>query len=161
MMLFLVSIFICLFVSWSFSCCSFYFVSFHSRRKNYFWLRQDLPWIGQEVFPLIDRLFIRIAQKNNHFQYFLSWNAISVQTQLVSRFTLYTYRAAEHVHSLYGVNAYSLYLLAKLIVDAKFFKCYVEVAEKSVLPFERVLASSMRGSCTCASSRDGVVILRE
>lgn len=44
-----------------------YFVSFHSRRKNYFWLRQDLPWIGQEVFPLIDRLFIQIAQQNNHY----------------------------------------------------------------------------------------------
>lgn len=44
-----------------------YFVSFHSRRKNYFWLRQDLPWIGQEVFPLIDHLFIQIAQQNNHY----------------------------------------------------------------------------------------------
>ena len=67
----------------------------------------------------------------------------------------------EHLYSLYGVNVYSLYLLANLVVDAKIFKCYFEVAEKSVLPFERVLASSMRGSYTSASSRDGVVILRE
>lgn len=79
----------------------------------------------------------------------------------MSRFTLYTYRAVEHLHSLYGVNVYSLYLLAKLVVDTKIFKCYVEVAEKSVLPLERVLASSMRGSYTCVSSRDGVVIRRE
>lgn len=74
---------------------------------------------------------------------------------------MFTYRAVEHLHSLYGVNVYSLYLLAKLVVDTKIFKCYVEVAEKSVLPLERVLASSMRGSYTCASSRDGVVIRRE
>lgn len=68
MMLFLVCLFVRLFVCFVvISCYSFYFASFYSRRKNYFWLRQDLPWTGQEVFPLIDRLFIRIAQQNNHY----------------------------------------------------------------------------------------------